>query len=151
MFSIMEKATPTIRQSWSDLADDAAQHRWRAYWDYDDTGIWLQAYPVVKLTACGAWIDCAARRETSTQPWEEAAPIYVWYFSDRKRFVYNDSNSAFAKQTREEAIRSLAIRLDRWARANMRTFSRIQNCAKTMQTLRPNYRALFASIKLGEE
>ena len=151
MFPLMVNTTPVITQSEDDLADDAAQHRWRAYWNDDDTGIWLRAYPVVKLTACGAWIDCTAYREASKQPWEEGAPSYIWQFSDHKRFVYNGSASAFAKQTREEAIRSLAVRLDRWAIANMRTFSRIQNCAKTMHALRPNYRALFAAIELGEE
>lgn len=90
-----------------DLPEDPAVLRWRARWNVDGeivSGIRLEAFPVVKLTPAGAWIDHQAWH------WYDG-----WRMSGQKRWVSNDGGAAWAKPTKEEALRSIAIRYIRWA------------------------------------
>lgn len=105
--------------------DDPEKIRWRAFWAEDPSdslpgGIELRCYPVVRRTRCGAWIATEATRQATRQPWEEGAPAKEWaHHWSPQRFVYDDSNAAWAKPTRAGALRSLGIRLTRWS-ANVR-------------------------------
>jgi hypothetical protein len=114
----------TIRYGWEDLSevDDPERIRWRAIWDSNYTnglpgGIFMECYPVVRKTRCGAWIDPHAYRQATKQPWEEGAPVREWNLSDKSlhRFVHDGSGSAWAKPTRADALHSLGVRLTRWS------------------------------------
>lgn len=115
------------------LGDDPALHRWRATWatgnlDGEIGGIWLRAYPVTRLTEAGAWIDPEAFREGDH-----------WNMSGfAKRWISNSGRSAWAKPTQEEAIRSLAVRLSRWAKKTSHDIARIRSAARGLETLRPD-------------
>lgn len=70
-----------------DLGDDPANHRWRASWygtygQYGGSdkviGILLAAYPVLKVTACGAWIGKNSCRERLGQE-------LTWVYTDQRR------------------------------------------------------------------
>lgn len=92
----------------SDFGDDPDAHRWRAKWEASPLSdgidhIVLHAYPVIRTTPCGAWIDPHAYR------WQGG-----WQCPGNFQWVGNDSRSAFAKTTREDALNSLRIRLKRW-------------------------------------
>lgn len=137
-----------IREGYAmaDLGDNPDTHRWRAWWDTSHdgvaVGIELLAYPVVCLTPAGAWIDTIAGRQASKQPWEEGAPAYEWAFygaGPRKaKWMANGSGSAWAKPTRDEAVRSLAVRLTRWTGHLARDVKRARQCAEALATLRPD-------------
>lgn len=118
-----------------DLGDDPNSHRWRAYWerDYDGTitGIELVPYPVVKLTPQGAQIDPRAWRE-----WQTAGR--VWHLTGDKRFVTNTGDQAWAKPTKERALHSVAVRLERWARQIRRNYAAVQQAAEVLGQLRPD-------------
>lgn len=129
----------------ADLGDNPDTHRWRAWWatSYDNivTGVELLAYPVTGLTPSGAWIDTIAGRQASKQPWEEGAPGYEWafYAAPRKdKWMANGSGSAWAKPTRDEAVRSLAVRLTRWTGHLARDVKRARQCAEALAKLRPD-------------
>lgn len=126
---------PSITKwGFEDLGDDPASHRWRAWWALGDIssetgGIELRAYPVIKPTRCGVWVDELAWRE-----WEKE-----WNMSSvGKRFVHNDSGQAWAKPTQEQAIESLAIRLCRWTANMQRERARAESAAKALEKLRPD-------------
>ena len=128
-----------------DLGDDATAHRWRAWWrqGYSDlgvNGIVLRAYPVIRATPVGAWIDTDATRQATKQPWEEGAPALEWTKGNwhKTRWVSNTSGAAWAKTTREAAIYSLAVRLDRWATNIAREARRAKQAADVMAELRPD-------------
>lgn len=91
-----------------DLGDDPSNHRWRACWVSNDAesvfGIDLVAYPVVKLTPAGAWLDLHACYDGRG-----------WLLSGARRWMRNDSNASWAKMTKVAAIHSLCVRLSRWA------------------------------------
>ena len=136
---------PAITQwSFEDLGDSPEQHRWRAWWrrDYSGstTGIELVAYPVIRATECGVWIDEYAWRDATKQPWEEGAPGYQWHHGNKpkKRLILNGSGAGWAKPTRDEAVRSLAMRLTRWASFVARDVERVVTAASAMQKLRPD-------------
>ena len=132
---------PTISSfGYEDLGDDPTTHRWRAQWETNGEGIWLVAYPVIKLTPCGAWINEHSFREATKQPWEEGAPDKQWVpyrEGMKKRFVHNNSGQAWAKPTKEEALHSLAIRLCRWTANIRREVDRARAAAETLRKLRP--------------
>lgn len=127
-----------------DLGDAPNLHRWRAWWAGGDgigevAGIELRAYPVIKPTPCGVWIDEWAYREWV---YGENDPYQIW--TDRvpkKRFVHNDSGQAWAKPTQDEAIKSLAIRLSRWSNRVAGDVNRVRSAAKALETLRPDFAA----------
>lgn len=130
----MIEVQPTLSK-WGNekLGDDPALHRWRATWDTGDLneevgGIWLRAYPVTRLTEAGAWIDPEAFLEGDH-----------WNMSGfAKRWISNAGASAWAKPTQEEAIRSLAVRLSRWAQKTSHDIARIRSAARGLETLRPD-------------
>ena len=130
LFSGVESA-PTISSfGYEDLGDNPTTHRWRAQWATGGDGIWLVAYPVIKLTPCGAWINEHSYREATKQ--------WVPYLEGmKKRFIYNDSGQAWAKPTKEEALHSLAIRLCRWTNNIRREVDRARAAAETLRKLRP--------------
>lgn len=137
-----------------DLGDDATTHRWRAWWrtGYSDSGpngIILRACPVIRATPTGAWIDTDATREATKQPWEDGAPALEWTKADwhRTRWVSNTSGAAWAKTSREAAIYSLAVRLDRWATNIAREARRAKQAAKVMAELRPDLACLAERAK----
>lgn len=133
LFALDETPDPQIRQSPRELGDSPHDHRWRAV--FGDNEIHLQAYKVVKQTPTGVWISEGG---------------YGWYAGDwhpydqqagelrHCRWVGNDSGQAWAKKTRDEAIKSLAIRLTRWAsRLSARASEAVAN-ANMLAALRPD-------------
>jgi hypothetical protein len=138
---------PTINKwTYADLGDEPDQHRWRAQWVSESTtgvyGIHLDAYPVLSKTRCGVWINEYGYRQATKQPWEEGAPAKEWVPFDqtwmKKRFVHDNSNQAWAKPTQEEAIKSLAVRLCRWAGHVARDTEKVRTAAETISKLRPD-------------
>lgn len=133
---------PKIVQAWNqeDLGDDPDHHRWRASW-YDTwdhehcggrkvVGILLAAYPVTRLTPCGAWIDKAS--------WRENIPAgRQWKFTGQTRWVSDDGGAAFAKPTRDEALHSIAYRLMRWNQKTQRDVRRLRQAAIVCNALLP--------------
>lgn len=141
----------------TDLGDNPETHRWRAWWDtsYDGivAGIELRAYPVVCLTPAGAWIDTIAGRQASKQPWEEGAPAHEWVFYGagprKEKWMADGSGSAWAKPTRDEAVRSLAVRLTRWTGHLARDVKRARQCAEALAALRPDLPSYVAKARLN--
>lgn len=144
----LESEPAISKWGYEDLGDEPDQHRWRAWWasGYDDTlygihGIELRAYPVISKTLCGVWINENGYREATKQPWEEGAPAKEWgSFNQtwmKKRFVHDNSNQAWAKPTQEEAIKSLAVRLCRWAGHVARDTEKVRTAAEVIGKLRP--------------
>ena len=133
--------------SFEDLEDDPDLHRWRAWWVTDGnsfvSGIELRAYPVIKKNYASVWIDEWASRQATKQPWEDGAPGMEWIAyedkSMKKRLLHNDSRSAWAKPTQEEAIHSLAVRLTRWANHLARDVEKARSAANALEKLRPNH------------
>ncbi|MCC0013834.1 MAG: hypothetical protein H6881_08155 [Rhodobiaceae bacterium] len=129
-----------------DLGDNKDKHRWRAKWDTDYIGgtvigIALSAYPVVRLTPRGAWIDQYAYFEATKQPWEDGAPANEWVTTaDRSlwKWVSDDGGQAWAKPTQEDAIRSIAIRLHRWAGKLHRENEKMREAINAMRIVRPD-------------
>jgi hypothetical protein len=126
--------TPAITKwSYEDLGDDPTLHRWRAFWSPCDIdgktgGIELRAYPVIKPTRCGVWVDEMAWRDG--KGWNTS--------STGKRFVHNDSGQAWAKPTQEDAIKSIAIRLTRWSNRIAGDVRRAKTAADVLEKLRPD-------------
>ncbi len=143
-YSATLKREPTVRYAWSEFAevDDPARIRWRAVWDKDYSddlphGIWMECYPVVRKTRCGAWIDPHAYRQATKQPWEEGAPANAWGLSDSSlhRFVYDRSGASWAKPTRALALHSLGYRLTRWSNNVRRDVARVNAACKVADAL----------------
>jgi len=140
---------PSITKwGFEDLEDNPETHRWRATWAPGDgdnpiSGIFLTAHPVIKRTRCGAWINVDGYRQATKQPWEDGAPASEWVpFNERgmrKRFVNDGSGQAWAKPTQEEALKSLAIRLCRWAQNAHWNMKRVQSAADVLEKLRPDW------------
>ena len=134
---------PSITKWGYQHLDDAPDlHRWRASWapsDMDNVvgGIMLAAYPVIKSTKCGAWINKDGY--LSGNVWEEFDEKWM-----RKVFVHNNSNKSWVKPTQDEAIRSLAVRLDRWATHVRRDVERIRGAADVLARLRPDLESFSA-------
>lgn len=124
-------------EDWNpNLADDPTRWRWRATFEFGSYGAReayavLRAYPVVKLTECGAWIDefgtvCHGGMPiVQTESGRNIAGV---------RLVMNGSGQAWAKPTRDEALHSLAYRLKR----------RAEKTARDMELV-------MAAIKFGEQ
>lgn len=133
--------------SFEDLGDEPDLHRWRAWWITDGnslvSGIELHAYPVIKTNPESVWIDEWGYREAKKQPWEDGAPGMGWVTfegkSMKKRLLHNNSGSAWAKPTQEEAIHSLAVRLTRWANHLARDVKKVRSAADALEKLRPNH------------
>lgn len=131
---------------YTDLGDDPDKHRWRAHWAQGDrsgevSGIYLTAYPVVRLTKEGAWIDTLPYRQATAQPWEEGAQSLEWVISKdgaAHRFVVNGSGSSWAKMTRDEAIHSIAIRLERWTKRLAHEVEHASAAALALKQVRPD-------------
>jgi hypothetical protein len=141
---------PSISKwGFEDLEDSHETHRWRATWASSSGGdpliygIVLTAYPVIKRTSCGVWINCDGSRQATKQPWEEGAPAREWVpFNEKwmgKRFLNDGSGQAWAKPTQEEALKSLAIRLCRWAQNAKWNMKRVQAAADVLENLRPDW------------
>lgn len=145
MFCTPGPATITVF-GFDDLGDDPSRHRWRAHWAPGDlanevSGIYLQAYPVVRLTKKGAWIDTLSYRQATKQPWEDGAPSLEWVISESKsahRFIVDGSGSSWAKPTRDDAIRSIAIRLERWTRKLANEHKRAMSAVLGLRHVRPD-------------
>lgn len=104
------------------LADDPTRWRWRATFEFSGYGkrdayVVLQAYPVVKLTPCGAWIDSYGYVNPDGSN-EALAPSSVT--AAGVRLVMDGSGQAWAKRTRDEALHSAAYRLKRRAEKTAR-------------------------------
>ena len=118
--------------SYEDLADNPEKHRWRAWWASDGysevCGIELRAYPVIKKTPCGVWVDELAWRDSGK-----------WNLpTSGKRFIHNNSGQGWAKPTQEQAILSIAIRLCRWSNRIASDVSRAKSAAIALEKLRPD-------------
>lgn len=132
---------PSITKwGFEDLGDEPDLHRWRAWWVTDGnshvSGIELRAYPVIKKNYASVWINADAYRERTREgkQWEPFDPKWM-----KKRLLHNDSGSAWAKPTQEEAIRSLAVRLTRWANHLARDLEKARSAADALEKLRPNH------------
>lgn len=105
---------PSItKYGYDDLGDSPNNHRWRAWWRDFDAGIELRAYPVIRKTPSGAWID-----ELAIRTYCNTGREWGWDFPGGDaghRFVFDDRQQSWAKATQEQAIKSLAIRLCRWS------------------------------------
>lgn len=137
-----------------DLGDAPGLHRWRATWENGAEGypdcIVLQAHPVIKLTPMGAWVAQHAYREATKQPWEEGAPGLEWVtFGNKGRFVVNGSGMSWAKLTREEAIASLAYRMETWARRMVHDYRRVIAAVDTMERIRPDFAAKINRARMS--
>ena len=143
------KTSPSISKwGFEDLEDNSETHRWRATWatgvggDELISGIILSAYPVIRRTRCGVWINQDGYRQATKQPWENGEPAMEWVpFHEKwmkKRFVHDSSGQAWAKPTQEDAIKSLAIRLCRWAQNSHWNMKRVQDAADALEKLRPD-------------
>lgn len=148
LYGLSVQMEPSITKwGFEDLGDEPELHRWRAWWVTDSnslvSGIELHAYPVIKTNPQSVWIDEWADRQATKQPWEEGAPGNEWDVyegrSMKKRLLHNNSGSAWAKPTQEEAIRSLAIRLTRWANHLARDVEKARSAADALEKLRPNH------------
>lgn len=134
-FTHIATADDGVRYHPNDLKDDPAIYRWRAQWDRgvfegDPCGIIVQAHPVLRLTSKGAWI------------YPYAAVGSVIFANDRqqrlvRRWVSNDGCSAWAKPTREQAIHSLAVRLERWATHVRNDLDKILESSAAIERLVP--------------
>lgn len=129
-----------------DLGDDPASHRWRASWydTYDSAygghkviGILLSAYPVLKATPTGAWIGKNSYRE-------RRGPEITWVYTEDRRWVSNNSGSAFAKCTQDEALHSIAYRLMRWHQKTIRDVKRLREAAFVCNALLPELGKRYA-------
>lgn len=140
-------STKVLHNRSPDLGDDPSSHRWRASWvtswgDDIISGINLDAYPVLRLTPTGAWVDPHAYRQATKQPWEDGAPGLEWItHRHSKRWVGNSSGSAWAKPTQEAAIRSIAIRLMRWAQKCANDHAKVMAAVETLQAIRPDMKS----------
>jgi hypothetical protein len=130
-----------------DIPEDPDSIRWRAWWSDKvcfpagcAAGIELACYPVIRKTKCGAWIDPYAYRQATKQPWEDGAPAMEWapHIEGALRWVSDNSGQSWAKPTREEAVRSLAIRLSRHARNVQNSRDKIARRAAVLENLRPD-------------
>jgi hypothetical protein len=123
------------------FGDNPANHRWRAWWasgtgDWrDGLGIELRCYPVVKSTSAGAWV--APHAYWNGENWKHISAA---------KWVKNGSGSSWAKQTQDDAIRSIAIRLDRWAEIQLHQVHKLKAAAVTLQKLRPDLAACSQAI-----
>jgi hypothetical protein len=115
------------------FGDDPALHRWRAWWangtgDWrDGLGIELRCYPIVRKTNAGAWIAHHAYWNGKN-----------WKHISAAKLVMDKSGSAWAKPTRDEAVRSIAIRLSRWFAIQRHSVHKLKAAAVTLQKLRPD-------------
>lgn len=139
---------PSIFYNREDLGDAPALHRWRASWwrfadNGDCYGVCLTAYPVVRLTRCGAWIST-----DNDWDWDYSGeePVAIWrpYWPPgsegekrNRRWVANDSDSAWAKPTRDAAIHSIAYRLYRWSQVLSRDARRVRGAEAALRRLAP--------------
>jgi len=133
--------SPTISKwGYEDLGDDPKLHRWRAWWESSDGdvyGISLRAYPVIKTNNSSVWInqDSCYMYTASGWVWDDFDPARM-----RKRILHNKSNSAWAKPTQDEALKSLAIRLTRWANCLERDVRKALGAARVLEELSPENR-----------
>jgi hypothetical protein len=120
------------KYGYEDFDDVPKSHRWRAFWgggtgDWrDGSGIELRCYPVLRATAAGAWIAHHAY-------WNGAN----WKSITAARLLMDGSLSAWAKPTQDEAVKSLAVRLSRWAAIEIGSVHRLKAAAVTLQKLKP--------------
>jgi hypothetical protein len=141
---------PSITHAYREFeeVDDPDRIRWRATWKRDystglPVGIELTPYPVARKTPCGAWLDPLAFREL--KEWTEAGARREWLLSDKRlwKFVHDRSRSAWAKPTRDEALKSLCYRLIRWSQAVRRDVERVNAACDVAGALleRPTWKA----------
>lgn len=93
--------------TYRNMENDPETIRWRAGWssDYSNEveGIELRAYPVIRRTPQGAWVDPHAYHHGA------------WQLSGSKRWVSDTGGAAWAKPTKEDALFSIAYRFSRWS------------------------------------
>jgi len=121
------------------LGDNPHLHRWRAWWDYgmneEVTNIRLSAYPVIKLTPQGAWID------------QLEGMMCHGRLSGLKRIVFNGCRASWAKQTQDDAIKSLAVRLSRWSNHIAQDRPKALEAASVLEILRPDLPSYIQSVR----
>ena len=140
------------RYGYECFGDNPETHRWRAWWSAgtgswrDGLGIELRCYPVVRATYTGVWIAHHAY-------WNGAN----WGNITAAKWVMNGSRSAWAKPTQDDAVRSLAVRLSRWADIQRSSVHRLKAAAVTLQKLRPDLPSysegildIFAGVELPQ-
>lgn len=152
----MSRVMPTEIRHYGhdDLGDAPDSHRWRASWDKNYDGypecIILTAHPVLRTTPKGAWIAQHSYREATKQPWEDGAPGLEWVtFGTKGRFVLNGSGMSWAKMTREEAIASLAYRMERWAQKIVHDYRRVVAAVDTMERIRPDFAIKISKARMS--
>lgn len=130
----------------AELGDNPESHRWRASWydTYDQAtggskviGIALAAYPVLKLTECGAWIGKSSYREFRGKE-------ITWPWTDERRWVSNNSGASFAKPTQDQALHSVMYRLMRWHSKTMQDVRRLRSAGRVAHALLPELAERYA-------
>jgi hypothetical protein len=91
------------------FGNDPDSHRWRARWnrDFDNVivGIRLEAFPVIRKTEFGVWVD----------------PFAWWYHNkwefstEGAKWMSNTSAASWAKPYQKDALHSLTVRYQRWS------------------------------------
>ena len=129
---------------YEELSDDPLTHYWRAEWYYpfnDDSPVSIQliAYGVYKTTMKGAWIDPTSWLNIGRYN-DDGSVVRKWNFGDKynHKFVITGSRRSKFKPTKDEAIKSLAIRLNRRAGRAVREMRRLTSCAFAYETLFPD-------------
>ena len=129
----IENEPAITKWRYEDLGDDPVKHRWRAWWAGGDavndvSGIELRAYPVVRATPCGVWIDDLAWRDG--RGWQMTTTKGKW--------LSIGGRQSWAKLTQDAAIESLAIRLCRWTNMISDAQKRAGDAATSLKKLRPD-------------
>jgi hypothetical protein len=141
-FNFTPSKTPAIVFDYGceNLGDNPHLHRWRAWWDCgmneEITNIRLSAYPVIKLTAQGAWIDPV--------PSMSNAPGRL---SGLKRIVFNGCRASWAKETQDNAIRSLAVRMSIWSNHIATNRRKAIEAASVLEILRPDLPSYVQNVR----
>jgi len=138
MNKIMEELTTAkiVHFPCAITVDDPDNHRWRAWWG--SSWIELRAYPVIKRTPFGAWIDEMGFCHDLTINPEQM---------QTKRFVQDGSARSWAKLTREGAIQSLVIRASRHTNIIFRDAEALRDRAKLIRALLPEHIAVAEYIE----
>lgn len=109
--------------------DSPDEYRWRAWWDsVNDSviGIRFERYPVLKKTPVGAWIDRHA--------WLHG----TWTLSGDRKWVSDMGGAAWAKPTKDEALRSIIIRYRKWASRLRSDVDYFRAAGNALKTIRPD-------------
>lgn len=124
---------PEFKIQYAEFDDSPNTVRWRAWWDSDGErvrGIRVSAYPVLRVTPSGAWIDPDAYHHGGWVTYEA-----------RKRWVSDTGASSWAKSTKAEALNSLAARHKRWVSRAYNDIGYLLAASDALEKLLPDFKS----------